>query len=283
MDRDIAAKYIRDNFEPSDRLAVVLLNKQTGRVTQRIASADRIASPAFQSWLRHMNAQKHEIYVSMNTLREGATGRTKADVQAVRHVYLDFDENGSEAVDRLLSRTDLPQPSSRVSTSPGKWQVAWKVEGFVAEQAETFQRWLARDTGADPAATDCARVMRLPGFYNHKYETPHFVSVEAVDESVHRPEDFPEPERQPEGIAAHASGARRGSAGGGLSQSERDWAFAKRALARGESQESVITAIALLREYEKHNPQYYAEVTVRKAAQALERETPLREANAPDR
>ena len=279
MDTNIAGKYIRDNFEPSDRLAVVLLNKQTGRVTQRIASADRIASPAFQSWLRHMNAQKHEIYVSMNALREGATGRTKADIEAVRHVYLDFDEGATEAVERLLKRTDLPQPSSKVSTSPGKWQVAWKVEGFAADQAEAFQRWLARDSGADPAATDCARVMRLPGFYNHKYETPHFVSVETFSVSVHRPEDFPAPER-PEGIAAHASGARRDSAAGGLSQSERDWAFAKRALARGESEETVITAIALLRQYEKHNPQYYAETTVTKAASHLRVEAQQRATRA---
>jgi hypothetical protein len=55
-----------------------------------------------------------------------------------------------------------------------------------------------------------------------------------------------------------------------LSQSERDWAFAKRALARGEPQEIVIAAIANHRRYDKHNPQYYAELTVRKAKEALE-------------
>src|SRR6266852_2500990 len=102
MNRGIAAEYIRSNFEPSDRLAVVLLNKRTRAVTQRIATAERIAAPEFQAWLRHKNAQRHEIYISMNALHQNASGRTKQDIQSVRHVYLDFDENGTAAVEKLL-------------------------------------------------------------------------------------------------------------------------------------------------------------------------------------
>jgi hypothetical protein len=61
---------------------------------------------------------------------------------------------------------------------------------------------------------------------------------------------------------------------GHVSQSERDWAFAKRALARGDPEEIVIAAIASHRRYDKHNPQYYAELTVRKAAADLKPERP---------
>jgi hypothetical protein len=68
MDRQLAAKYVDENFQPSDRLAIVLLNKRSGSVTQRIATAERIASSEFQAWLRHKNADKHEIYISMNAL-----------------------------------------------------------------------------------------------------------------------------------------------------------------------------------------------------------------------
>jgi len=35
-------------------------------VIQRIATADEIASQDFQAWLRYQNAQRFEIYVSMN-------------------------------------------------------------------------------------------------------------------------------------------------------------------------------------------------------------------------
>ena len=44
MERNIASKYIKDNFEPSDRLAVVLLDKRNDKVIQRIATAEQIAA-----------------------------------------------------------------------------------------------------------------------------------------------------------------------------------------------------------------------------------------------
>src|SRR5205085_7800610 len=128
-----ASQYVRDNFQPSDRLAVLLLDKRNNAVIQRVASAEQIAAPEFQAWLRHKNAQRYEVYISMNTLRPDATGRTKADIESVRHVYLDFDDNGTKALERLLKRSDVPAPNYRLSSSPGKWQVVWRVEGFVPD------------------------------------------------------------------------------------------------------------------------------------------------------
>jgi len=70
----------------------------------------------------------------------------------------------------------------------------------------------------------------------------------------------------------------------GLSQSERDWAYAKRALARGERQEAVVAAIASYRRFDKPSPQYYAELTVRKAAESLNAERCETQGNgAPER
>src|SRR5712692_2036363 len=174
----IPGPYLRASFEPTDRLAVVLVNKRPDSVIQRIATAEKIASPDFQAWLRYQNAQRYEIYVSMNALRADARGRTKEDVAVIRHVYLDFDDNGTAAVQELFRRQDLPTPSHVLNTSPDKWQVTWRVEGFTKDEAENLQRALARETGADPAATDCARVLRLPGFDNHKYSRPYLVRVE---------------------------------------------------------------------------------------------------------
>jgi hypothetical protein len=271
MDRWIVAEHVRDNFQATDRLAVVLLDKRNDAVIQRLASAAQVASPEFQAWLRHKNAQRYDVYVSMNALRPEAMGRTKADIGAVRHIYLDFDENGTEAVDRLMHRSDLPRPNYRLNSSPGKWQVAWKAEGFAPDHAERLQRALAQETGADPAATDCARVLRLPGFYNHKYETPHFITAETLSTKTYVPDDFPSPALGQNSALLTRDRTKKDEALG-LSQSERDWAFAKRALARGESEELVIAAIAVHRRFDKHNPQYYAELTVRKAARSLTEE-----------
>ena len=270
MDCVSAPEYIEENFEPSDRLAIVLLNKRTGTVTQRIASAERIAAPDFQACLRYRNAQRDEIYISMNTFREDARGRTKSDIQAIKHLYLDFDENGTEAVDRLICRQDLPLPNYQISSSPGKWQVVWKVEGFTPQQAEQIQKWLARDSGADPAATDSTRVLRLPGFYNHKYGNPHLVWVDSISGRVCRPEDFRDlcllDHTRPLGQV------RRSPPRDWHSQSERDWSYAKRALARGDPVAYIVAAIANYRRDDKPYPEYYATLTVQKAAAALARE-----------
>jgi hypothetical protein len=270
--KDTAARYILDNFEPGDRLAVVLLNKRSEDVIQRLAAAERIAGEDFQAWLRFQNAHGYEVYVSMNALAPTARGRTKADVQTIRHVYLDFDRDGTAAVEKLLAREDLPKPNYLLTTSPDKWQAIWKVQGFGKEQAEHLQQAFAREMDADPAATDCARVLRVPGFYNHKYSQPFRVAVQTHSMETYSPErfpQFPDDGRTSRSLMNRDSSAKASNSAAGSSQSERDWAFAKRALARGERKESVIATIADYRRYEKHNPQYYAELTVRKAARSL--------------
>jgi hypothetical protein len=57
---------------------------------------------------------------------------------------------------------------------------------------------------------------------------------------------------------------------GHKSQSEHDWAYAKRALARGDDPEVVIQRIADYRADDKANPKYYAQRTVTKAQASLE-------------
>jgi hypothetical protein len=284
---EIAARYIRDNFAPADKLAVVLLHKRSRLVIQRLASAEIIATPEFQGWLKHHNDQQYEVYLSMNTLAPTATGRTKADVAVIKHVYLDFDTDGTSAVEALLKRDEMPRPNFLVNTSPDKWQVVWKVEAFSKGHAETLQRGLASECRADPAATDCTRVLRLPGFVNHKYARKHMVRVEALENETYRPEHFPEvlsEERTGRVPFRDGISARQGPrTAGSVSQSERDWAYAKRALARGEPSGLIAAAIASYRRYDKHSPQDYAERTVNKAARQLERERSLDVVVEPDR
>jgi hypothetical protein len=268
----IASDYIRNNFEPVDRLAVVLIDRRANSVIQRIGSAENIASSDFQAWLRHKNANGYEVYISMNALSKNATGRTKSDIDSIRHLYLDFDDDGTAAMGRLLARRDLPRPNYLINTSPDKWQVVWKVQGFDKEQAERFQRALSREMGADPAATDCSRVLRLPGFVNHKYASPVWIGVQVNSKDTYDQSRFPQlpvVERADRFASPNKSHGTR-SASVKQSQSERDWAYAKRALARGEPEDAIVTAIASFRRDDKHNPQYYAQLTVRKAKEALE-------------
>ena len=58
---------------------------------------------------------------------------------------------------------------------------------------------------------------------------------------------------------------------GHRSQSEADWAYAKRALARGDSPEEIVRRIADYRADDKADPFYYAHLTVEKAKAEIER------------
>jgi hypothetical protein len=52
---------------------------------------------------------------------------------------------------------------------------------------------------------------------------------------------------------------------GHRSQSEADWAYAKRALARGDNPEEIVRKIADFRSEDKADPDYYARRTVQQA------------------
>jgi hypothetical protein len=271
-------------FKSQDRLAILLVNKKANSVIQRLGTAEEVVTRDFQSFLSDKNAAGFDVYLSANALKPDATGRTKSDVGTIRHIYLDFDAKGTEAVQALYKRPDLPVLSILVNTSPDKWQVVWQVEAFGPDEAENLQRMLARQTGADPAATDSARVLRFPGFYNHKYGEPYLVRLEphaGLTGIVYRPVDFPKISKSDRMPLSAASAIRHKARhrGNTPSQSERDWAYAQRALARGDPEHLVIAAIATYRRFDKYNPHYYAELTVKKAAEHLageKRETEVR-------
>jgi hypothetical protein len=269
MDPEIPIRYLRENFQPGDRIAVVLIQKQTHKVIQRIASVDKVGEREFQAWLRHANANRYEVYVGMNTLKPDAHTRTKEDIAAIRHIYLDFDHNGTNAVQSMIKRDDLPEPNYLVNSSPGKWQVVWKVEGFQLADAERLMRHLVRELGADPATIDSSRVLRLPGYMNHKYGKPFVVRAESRTSALYTPDHFPRTQADSSGARSLTPAASADRPKIGLSQSERDWAYAKRALARGDSLQQVTTAISRFRQGEKSDVNDYAERTVRKARESL--------------
>jgi RepB DNA-primase from phage plasmid len=269
MSRELTAeRYVLENFAAQDRVALLALHRPSRAVLQRITTAATLASPDFQAWLGYLNAQKHDLFLSMNTLKPGSRGRTKGDVDCIRHIFLDFDGNGDRLVERLLAGGDLPVPNYLISTSPDKWQVIWKVEGFAKAAAEELERGLVRSTGADPCVVDVARVLRLPGFYNHKYSPACLVTVGARSGATRSPEDFPRltgDEPVLESFPRANSSREQGRAPDLTSQSERDWAYAKRALRRGDAESVITEEIARYRAGQKHDPYDYAQRTVRKA------------------
>ena len=268
------SEYILALHAPEDQVAALLLNRSRGQTLQRIVSAETVAAPEFQDWLRDRNRSGSDVFIGMNPLKDGAGSRTKESIKEVRHVYLDLDEDAKAALASVRDSPDVPPPNFVLDTSPAKHQVVWKIEGVDLEQAESLLHSLANHFGGDPAATDATRVLRLPGFVNCKYLSDMDFLVRAHHESdrIHSLRDFtirddsPDTARNIEDPRSFERMVPRGH----KSQSEADWAYAKRALARGDHPEEVMRRIADYRAHDKHDPEYYARRTVFKAQAELQ-------------
>ena len=148
-----ASEYVRELFGPADNAAILVRNRSTGHTVQTIAKAEAIASPGFQSWLANQSAAGSDIYVGMNPIKDGAYSRTKENIKDIRHVYLDLDKKGDEALDTIRNSPEVPAPNFVLDTSPGKHQVVWKVSGFGQDEAESLlhgliQSWCSRSMAA---------------------------------------------------------------------------------------------------------------------------------------
>src|ERR1700685_2299198 len=272
-----ASEYVRELFEPGDNTAILVRNRRTGKTVQRITKAETIADPEFQAWLAARNAAGSDVYVGMNPIKEGAYTRTKDNIKDICHIYLDLDTKGDEVLEAIRNSTEVPAPNFVLDTSPGKHQVVWKVSGFSQDEAESLLHGLANKFGGDLAATDSTRVLRLPGFANHNLPEEFIVQARQESDAVYTLRDFTIDEDSPE-TPRHFGEAyerRRTVPGDHKSQSEHDWAYAKRALSRGDDPEVVIQRIADYRSDDKSDPIYYARRTVTKAQADLQRRTPV--------
>jgi hypothetical protein len=185
-------RFVDTAFEREDWVAIFLKSHDTGTVAQRVGPVSWVHSERFQRWLRAMNSRKYSVFVSVNAVSSGRRSRTRDAIGAVRHVFLDADDDGSAVLSRVEARRDLPPLSYVLHTSPNHVHLFWRVTGFDCVLVERLQKQLARELATDPAATPVTQNTRLPGFISHKRAVPHLVTVEYRNVDVcYRPEDFP--------------------------------------------------------------------------------------------
>jgi hypothetical protein len=226
-----------------------------------------VLAPRYLGWLAHENAAGANIYVVANPLRSGSRRRTKECIAAVRHLYLDLDTDGGVRLSRLQASDAVPPPNAILSTSPRKYQILWRVDGFTLEQQENALKLLAITFGGDPACTDCNRVLRLPGFLNRKYDPACRVAVEYPGDSTWKSDDF-----RLDVLAANAVLLSRASTrqrhSSNHTNSEHDWTWVLHELARGRDAAKLTRELASRRS-DKPNPLYYAQRTIDVASARL--------------
>jgi len=238
---ETARNFLTRCFAPGDTIALLLRTEIPAKTQQRVVTLEQALTSRYLGWLAHENYVGANVYVAANPLRSGSRKRTKECIASVRHLYLDIDDDGDARLAALRASDGVPPASAILSTSPGKYQVLWRVEGFDFAGQELILKQIASAFGGDPACTDCNRVLRIPGFYNRKYSPAHFVAVEMS--------------------ALPLRGNALRSATHKDSHSEQDWAWACHELAQGKDAGKLTHELAA-RRADKPNPLYYAQRSI---------------------
>src|ERR1700693_4227904 len=262
-----AADFLTRCFAPGETIALLLRREVPSATIQRIVQLETALAPRYLAWLAHENSTGANIYVAANPLRPASRKRTKECIAAVRHLYLDLDTDGEACLSSLRASDAVPPPNAVLSTSLGKYQILWRVDGFTLEQQESALKLLAITFGGDPACTDCNRVLRLPGFLNCKYDPAYPVTVEYPGDSTWNSEDFRLDLLSADAIFSSGCITSRKHAAN-RSNSEDDWAWVLHELARGKDAAKLTRKLAT-RRTDKPNPLYYAQRTVDVASARL--------------
>jgi hypothetical protein len=264
---DPAHEFLTRSFTPGETLAVLLRGEYPARTQQRIVRFECAVAPRYLRWMAYENARGANVYVAANPLRFGSRKRTKQSIDEVRHLYIDIDTDGDARLAAIRSSNAVPIPSTILSTSPGKYQVLWQVDNFRFAEQERLLKLLAIMFGGDSACTDCNRVLRLPGFLNHKYDPLHLVTAKYPSNSVYKPEDFRLDDALIESVPICPRRAAPISPGE-KTNSENDWAWIARELAAGKDPVT-LTRVLAQRRPDKPNPLYYAQRTIDVASARL--------------
>src|SRR5262249_15137804 len=145
VDRYAPIRFLQTLFEPTDWVAIFLKSYEKSRVAQRVGPVSWIQSDRFQQWLCAMNAQKYNIFVSVNSIAPGRRSRTRDDISAIRHVFLDADNDSDAVLARVDEREDLPAPNYILHSSPRHMHVFWRARDFDKAVVERLQKQLARE------------------------------------------------------------------------------------------------------------------------------------------
>lgn len=173
---------IMSGYEPDARMTweIRAIDRQTREVSQYWFGPGyaEVASDDCASL-----ADTHDVYVGVLP-RSGRRGYAQ-DVLSAAWLYSDIDTDGTSegilAANELIAQAPIPEPTMRVNSGGGVhayWKLAQQFpvstsRAFYTNILKRLVRTIGGEKGgiayADPAATDCSRVLRVPGTFNHKY------------------------------------------------------------------------------------------------------------------
>jgi hypothetical protein len=176
---DQIAAYVACVFDPADCVEV-------RRLPCRRSSWHRAdALPAFADSLAQDNRAGENIYVGANP-RLASDQRGDDSVELARCVFADFDKTTVEDALRRVAAAGLPVPTLTVASGHGA-HVFWRFDEPFTDMGEwrRIQKNLIALLSTDPHVHNPERIMRLPGFENHKLPVAACAIVEAEPTRVY--------------------------------------------------------------------------------------------------
>jgi hypothetical protein len=258
--QEIALRFLSEWFRPEETFALLVRYPEASRSLQRIVCLPDLMNANYLGWLAFENSRGANIYFSINPLSFEAKKRTKSAIASAKGLYLDLDSDGDRRLATLRGSNAVPPPAAVIRTSIGKYQVIWRIKGFTIPDQEAMLKTLAETFGGDRACTDCARVFRLPGFFNQKYSPAFPVTVEMQPSQLeHSPGDFELDLATAVDVQSHH--INKATRLGSRTRSESDWRWVMAQLNAGIPAQEIAQTLAKIRS-DKSNPRYYAHRTV---------------------
>ena len=122
----------------------------------------------------NLNRLGYSIYYGAND--PGCDRFLEINVKKLRLIYRDCDTS-EDPVSWHLSGGEFVPPHIHYVTSPGKSQSLWLIEPIPSDHIGIIHNKMVEWHGHDPSTSGAARLLRLPGFLNTKYEPAHPVTV----------------------------------------------------------------------------------------------------------
>lgn len=158
---------------------------QTYSSNPRLKHKSKSFSAKPNHMLRDRLEKANKMGMNISVVISTCTGNSRSarNVTGIHAVFIDCDDGRTTV--KQLRALSVP-PHICVATSPGRLHAYWLVTDCPVTQFRAVQSALARRFKSDTAVTDAARVMRLPGSINWKYDEPFLAHVmfERADKPV---------------------------------------------------------------------------------------------------
>lgn len=160
--REAVVRYVACVFEPTDMIEVRRL--PSGKSTwHQAGELTKVAESLF-----YENQHGQHIHVGVNP-RHYRGGTRSKDVACARCLFVDFDGIDPDTATERWHNAGLPMPTLTIASGHGihaYWQLAEPITDLCLWSA--LQKKLIALLDSDGAIHDPPRLMRLPGFINHK-------------------------------------------------------------------------------------------------------------------